>query len=116
MATLTETPKARKVSKSVRSLRISDPINGARALVITQDELRVFYTLREIKCAIGGRGFRLDKCAAGTGSDREENGYDVHVDGAADGSCTCKGFVYHRHGRPCKHLDAVRFLLARGVL
>src|SRR5262245_52802665 len=107
MATLTQTPKPRKVSKSVRSLRISDPINGVRTLVITQDAERVFYNLAEVRCEIGGRGFRLDKTVEGSGSDKEESGYDVHVEGEANGSCTCKGHTYHRHGKPCKHLAAL---------
>jgi hypothetical protein len=116
MATLTETPKARKVSKSVRSLRISDAIKGAHTLVITQDGERTFYDLREIPCDIGGRGFRLDKCCAGTGSDREESSYDVPVDGAADGSCTCKGFLFHKQHKACKHISAVQTLVRLGKL
>src|SRR5262245_61351022 len=108
MATLTETPKSRKVSKSVRSLRVSDPINGVRTVVITQDSERTFYDLREVRCEIGGRGFRLDKCCAGSGSDPAEPGYDVRVDGQRDGSCTCRGFVFHRHGKACKHISAVQ--------
>ena len=116
MATVTETPKSRKVSKSVRSLRISDAINGVRTLVITQDGERVFYTLKEIECQIGGRGFRLDKSCEGTGSDRDESSYDVRVDGARDGSCTCKGFTFHKHGAACKHISAVQALVRLGKL
>jgi hypothetical protein len=116
MATLTETPKSRKVSKSVRSLRISDAIHGVRTLVITQDGDRVFYDLKEIPCEIGGRGFRLDKTLEGSGSDGEENSYDVHLDGERDGSCTCKGFLYHRHQKPCKHISAVQTLVRLGKL
>jgi hypothetical protein len=116
MNSLTGAPKSRKVSSSVRSLRVSDPVNGARCLVITRDGDRVFYTLREVPCEIGGRGFRLDKTLEGSGSDRTENGYDVRVNGDQDGSCTCKGFTYHRRQKPCKHLDAVRFLISRGAL
>jgi hypothetical protein len=107
--------KGRKIkSSSLRSLRISDAINGVRTLVITQDGERTFYDLREVRCDIGGRGFRLDKCAEGSGSDGEENSYDVRVDGAADGSCTCKGFTYHRHQKPCKHIAALKVLIGLG--
>jgi hypothetical protein len=116
MATLTETPRSRKVSKSVRSLRISDAINGVRTLVITQDGDRVFYTLKEIPCEIGGRGFRLDKTLEASGSDREESSYDVRVDGQADGSCTCKGWTYHKQQKPCKHIAAVQALVRLGKL
>jgi hypothetical protein len=115
MATVTESPRSRKVSKSVRSLRISDPINGVRTMVITQDGERVFYNLKEIRADFG-RGFRLDKCAEGTGSDKDEGGYDVHLDGERDGSCTCKGFTYHRQQKPCKHLAAVQALVRLGKL
>ena len=113
MATLTESPKARKVSSTVRSLRISDPINGVRTLVITQDGERTFYDLREIPCDIGGRGFRLDKCAEGTGSDREAASYDVHLDDALGHSCTCKGWCYKAK---CKHVDAAAALVRLGKL
>jgi hypothetical protein len=116
MATVTESPKSRKVSRSVRSLRVSDAINGVRTLVITQDGERTFYDLREIECQIGGRGFRLDKTLEASGSDREESSYDVRVDGQADGSCTCKGFTFHKHNKPCKHLAAVQALVRLGKL
>jgi hypothetical protein len=112
MATLTETPKARKVSSAVRSLRISDPINGVRTLVITRDGDRVFYTLRELAVDFG-RGFRLDKCAGGTGSDREAASYDVHLDEALGHSCTCKGWCYQAK---CKHVDAAAALVKMGKL
>ena len=112
MATLTEIPKARKVSSSVRSLRISDPINGVRTLVITRDGDRVFYTLRELAVDFG-RGFRLDKCAEGTGSDREADSYDVHLDDALGHSCTCKGWCYRSK---CKHVDAAAALVKLGKL
>ena len=112
MATLTETPKARKVSSAVRSLRISDPINGVRTLVITRDGDRVFYTLRELAVDFG-RGFRLDKCAGGTGSDREADSYDVHLDAQLGNSCTCKGWCYKAK---CKHVDAAAALVRLGKL
>jgi hypothetical protein len=109
--------KSREIkSSSLRSLRISDAIRGVRTLVITQDGERTFYDLREVRCDIGGRGFRLDKCCEGSGSDREESGYDVRVDGGSDGSCTCKGFTFHRHQKPCKHIAAVQALVKLGKL
>ena len=111
MATLTETPKPRKVSSSVRSLRVSDAINGARTLVITRDGERVFYTLRELAVDFG-RGFSLTKCCEGTGSDREADAYHVNVDGACD-SCTCKGWCYKAK---CKHVDAAAALVRLGKL
>jgi hypothetical protein len=112
MATLTESPKSRKVSSAVRSLRISDPIHGVRTLVITRDGDRVFYTLRELAVDFG-RGFRLDKCAGGTGSDREAASYDVHLDAQLGNSCTCKGWCYKSK---CKHVDAAAALVRMGKL
>jgi hypothetical protein len=113
MATLTTTSRKIK-SSSLRSLRISDPINGVRTLVITQDGGRVFYDLREVRCDIGGRGFTLTKCCEGTGSDTEADSYDVRVHGSSDGSCTCKGFTYHQHHKPCKHIAALQALVRLG--
>jgi hypothetical protein len=105
--------KGRKIkSSSLRSLRISDAINGARTLVITRDGDRVFYTLRELAVDFG-RGFRLDKCAEGTGSDPEGDSYDVHLDEALGHSCTCKGWCYK--GK-CKHVDAAAALVRLGKL
>ena len=105
--------KSREIkSSSLRSLRISDAINGARTLVITRDGDRVFYTLRELAVDFG-RGFRLDKCAGGTGSDREADSYDVHLDDALGHSCTCKGWCYRSK---CKQVDAAAALVKMGKL
>ena len=73
---------------------------------------RCGYMLKEIPVDFG-RGFRLEKYAAGTGSDKDEAGYDVHLDEQLGDSCTCKG---HTYKGKCKHTDAVRFLVSRGTL
>src|SRR4051812_24960308 len=103
MATLTTTK--RKVKESLRSLRIGDPCNGVRAMVLTQDGDRCGYYLRELAVDFG-RGFQLDKFDTDEGSDGEERVYHVHLDAQLGDSCDCKGFIYHRHGLPCKHLGA----------
>jgi hypothetical protein len=38
------------------------------------------------------------------------------VDGERDGSCTCKGFTYHKQQKPCKHIAAVQTLVRLGRL
>jgi hypothetical protein len=105
--------KSRKVkSSSLRSLRVSDAIHGVRTLVITQDGDRTFYDLKEIGVDFG-RGFRVDKCAEGTGSDRDSSGYDVHLDAQLGDSCTCKG---HTYKGKCKHVDSIKTLVNLGKL
>jgi hypothetical protein len=39
--------------------------------------------------------------------------YDVLLENEQDGSCTCPGHTYHGY---CRHLDALRALLAEGKL
>jgi hypothetical protein len=100
-------PNRKVKNSSLRSLRISDAINGVRTLVVTQDGERTFYDLKEIPTDFG-RGFRLDKCAEGTGSDRDSNSYDVHLDEQLGDSCTCRGWCYKSK---CKHVAAVKTLI-----
>lgn len=53
-----------------------------------------------------GLGYRLDR-------DEAAGGYDVLLENDQDASCTCPGHTYR--GR-CKHVDALRALLAAGLL
>ena len=115
MATLTQAPRNRKVSKGLRSLRIGEPANGVRAMVITQDGARCGYFLRELAVDFG-RGFELAKFDTDAGSDPTEHTYHVHLDAQAGDSCTCKGFIYHKHGKPCRHIAAVNTLIQLGKL
>ncbi len=114
MTTMTQNPKARKVSKSLRSLRIGQAVNGVRAMVLTQDGERCGYYLRELRVDFG-RGFRLEKFDTDAGSDENERSYDVHLDAQLGNSCTCKGFLFHRHGKPCKHIAACETLVKLGT-
>jgi hypothetical protein len=72
------------------------------------------YRLTEFPTGWDGRGFRLDKLAAGT--DPESENYDVFVGrNRQDVRCDCKGFTYGR-GKPCKHIAAVVALIGNGWL
>jgi hypothetical protein len=104
--------KPRKVKPSIRSLRIGQPTNGVRALVITQDGERCGYFLKELAVDFG-RGFEMTKFDCDDGSDASERTYHVHLDAQLGDSCTCKGFTYKSH---CKHLDACKKLVALGAL
>ena len=111
MQTLTETPKARKVNKGLRSLRIGDAVNGVRQMVITKDGERAGYSLREIAVDFG-RGFELTKFDMEQAND-DDKVYHVHLDAQLGDSCTCKGHIYQNK---CKHVDAVKQLVSRGTL
>lgn len=60
-----------------------------------------------------GRGFQLQKVSGGT--DAEAEGYSVlcSKDGPQADSCECRGSLRHGH---CKHVAAVRTLIANGWL
>ncbi len=73
---------------------------------ITQDSEPAHYWVSALASDFG-RAFRLEK----PGSEGTDV-YDVCLDECASAdSCTCKGNTY---GGYCKHLDAVRALLAAG--
>lgn len=94
--------------KVQRSVRIGEPVNGARNMVITDSMgVPLSYTLREIPVDFG-RGFQIDKIGQ-----TDDGPYHVHLDAELGDSCTCKGFVY---GSKCKHRDAVKTLVAMGIL
>ena len=112
MATKTESTTNRKVSKSLRSLRIGEATNGVRPLVITQDGERCDYHLRELTVDFG-RGFEMTKFETDQGSDADERRYHVHLDNHLGDSCTCKG---HSYQSKCKHVDAIKVLIQLGKL
>jgi hypothetical protein len=110
MNTLTHTNAKVKTSKrGERALRISDAVDGLRALALTKDGATVSYYLKEIPVDFG-RGFQLDKFYTEQ-ADEDERTYHVHLDKELGDSCTCKGFVYRSK---CKHVDALKTLVALG--
>lgn len=83
-----------------RTLRFKDGI-----LVITDNGKADVYHVRELKCQLGGRAFRVVKQDGSAG-------YDVRVDGY-NSSCECLGCL--RWNR-CRHVDALAVLIGRGQL
>jgi hypothetical protein len=76
MSTVTKT---RKQSKSKRSLRIGNAVDGVRGLVITDAKgERCGYSLRELPVDFG-RGFELTKFEMEQ-ADEDDRTYHVHLD------------------------------------
>ncbi len=64
---------------------------------------KAVYTVREIECDLGGRGFEVEK-----DSDSEPALYHVHLAAEGDARCDCLGCLRWGH---CKHCDTVRQLV-----
>jgi hypothetical protein len=65
-----------------------------------------YYTLHEIPCEIGGRGFAVHRLGLGTR-------YHVRVGSPEDCSCECQGFLYHGY---CRHVLGLLALSQMGKL
>lgn len=114
METMTKTA-AKGKPKVQRSLRIGPLVDGVRNLVITDSKgVRCGYTIREIAVDFG-RGFQLDKFEMEQAPE-DDRRYHVHLDDELGDSCTCKGFLYHRQDKPCKHMAAIKTLVQLGTL
>jgi hypothetical protein len=94
--------------KPARSIRLVRPPgeDGIGIFCITVGTDSVFYTMHEIPCEIGGRGFAVHRLGLGTL-------YHVRVGDAPDCSCECKGFLYHGH---CRHILGLLALMQRRLL
>jgi hypothetical protein len=105
---LPQGPAPKRKKKAQRTIRLVRPltVDGVGVFSITVGEEVQFYTLVEMGCEIGGRGFAVHKTGLGTL-------YHVRVGGPEDCSCECMGFL--RHGK-CKHLQGLRELIRRGLL
>jgi hypothetical protein len=79
--------------------------NSRRILTLFVAKEAFLYFLAAIACDYG-RGFALEKFEGG-------EVYHVHFDKDMGDSCTCLGFLRHRH---CKHRDALAALMAAGRL
>jgi hypothetical protein len=86
--------------RTIRLVR-SPRIDGVGVFQVTQGGQTTFYTLHEIPCEIGGRGFAVHRLGVG-------NLYHVRVGRREDCSCECLGFL--AHGR-CKHILGLLALL-----
>jgi hypothetical protein len=79
-------------------------VDGVGVFCIIVGEDRTYYTVRELPCQIGGRGFAVHRTGLG-------ELYHVRIGGAEDCSCECKGFLYHHH---CKHVTGLLALEREG--
>jgi hypothetical protein len=98
---MAETPPTR----TIRLVR-SPETDGIGVFCITIGDQAQFYTLREIPCEIGGRGFAVHRLGRGTV-------YHVRINPPQDSSCECLGFL--RWGR-CKHVLGLTALIKQGQL
>ena len=111
-ATATKTRKPR--IKPQRTLRVGAPTNGVVAVAVTEGKETTGYYVRELEVDFG-RGFKVEKFDTDEGSDPESRSYDVHLDTQLGDSCTCRGFLFHKHGKPCRHIAAVNTLIQLGT-
>jgi hypothetical protein len=91
-----------------RVIRLIRPttLDGVGVFSVRVGNRTTFYTLHEIRCDIGGRGFEVHRLGLG-------ELYHVRVGRAADCSCECLGFLRHGH---CRHVLGLLALIKRGLL
>jgi hypothetical protein len=92
--------------KPTRTIRLVRPLSldGVGVFCVTLGDEASFYTLHEISCEIGGRGFAVHRTGLG-------NLYHVRVGTAEECSCECLGFL--RHGC-CRHVQGLVALIQAG--
>ncbi|WP_439627610.1 SWIM zinc finger family protein [Gemmata sp.] len=87
---------------------------GTGLLIIEKPRVMATYAVREFQTPWPGRAFRFDCRGGQTDAEGAADGYDVFVPHrGTEWRCDCKGFSYGK-GRPCKHVEAVRAILANG--
>jgi hypothetical protein len=96
---------ARKRERSIRLVR-SPAADGVGVFAIRADDAVAYYTLHEIPCEIGGRGFAVHRLGLG-------NLYHVRIGRPEDCSCECHGFLAHGH---CRHILGLLALVREGKL
>lgn len=94
-----------KTTRTVRLVREAS-VEGVAVMCVTDGRHSTYYTVRELPCEIGGRGFAVHKMGLGTL-------YHVRAGEPADCSCECLGFL--RHGY-CKHVLGLLALSGAGKL
>src|SRR5947208_13144700 len=98
-------PETTKPARTIRLVR-SPAADGVGVFCISTGWESQFYTVVEIPCEIGGRGFVVHRLGMGTV-------YHVRIAAPSENSCECLGFL--RWGR-CKHVLGLRALIQRGAL
>ena len=94
--------------KPDRAIRLVRPpsLDGVGVFSIRVGRLTTFYTIHEIRCDIGGRGFEVHRLGIG-------NLYHVRVGTPEECSCECLGFTYRGI---CRHVLGLRELVRLGKL
>jgi hypothetical protein len=96
------------VARPARSIRLvrSPSSDGIGVFSVTEGDTSTFYTLHEIPCSIGGRGFAVHRLGLG-------NLYHVRVGAPRECSCECLGYL---SGGRCKHILGLLALIREGKL
>ena len=103
---MTEVPPT--IPQRARTIRLvrSPSEDGVGVFSVTVSNRACYYTLHEIACEIGGRGFAVHRTGLGTL-------YHVRIGAPRDCSCECKGFLYRGH---CRHVLGLMALIRQGKL
>jgi hypothetical protein len=94
-----------KPTRAIRLMR-SPARDGVGVFSIRVGDECQFYTLHEIPCDIGGRGFEVHRLGLG-------NLYHVRIGPPDECSCECQGFLSHGQ---CRHVLGLLALVRRGQL
>lgn len=97
-------PEKRK-PRMIRLVR-SPSVDGVGVLSIKMGDQTAFYTIHEIPCEIGGRGFEVHLLGLG-------ELYHVRVGEPNDCTCECKGFLFRNY---CRHTLGLLALIREGKL
>jgi hypothetical protein len=91
-----------------RTIRLIQPpgADGVGIFCVSVGETTTIYTLREIECQIGGRGFAVARLGLG-------EQYHVRIETLEGSSCECMGFL--RHGY-CRHVLGLYALVQAGKM
>ncbi len=103
---MAQAPRARP--RTERSIRLMRPrgADGVAVFCVTVGDETAFYTLHELPCEIGGRGFAVHKTGLG-------DLYHVRIGAPEDCSCECKGFLYRGY---CRHVLGLQALAREGKI
>jgi hypothetical protein len=99
---MADTPRPPRSIQLVRS----PARDGVGVFCVRVGETSAFYTVREIPCFIGGRGFAVHRLGLG-------NLYHVRVGKRQDCSCECLGYLSRGH---CRHILGLLALVREGKL
>jgi hypothetical protein len=101
---MTTAAQTRPPTRTIRLVRPT-AADGVGVFAVTVGDVTTIYTLREIPCEIGGRGFAVARLGLGTQ-------YHVRIDEPLEEStCECMGFL--RHGY-CRHVLGLFALVKAG--